>query len=313
MFPVLEAVAAGQLPSEAVTAELLASPGMQVWLRHANKHGGLTPEMYRSVIAQATEAAAPVGKHLVDHLWKNARRRDECKKILTQFTKVNFCQICLEAAEEASRHLITPFNGPVEIYLMCATRGSAIVLDKAIVIDIADYKDGEPLPIKSIASMLAHEIFHIGRGQYIESLNLSIEKSMANPVFLLPGFMLEEGAATFLFSEDFIKEDVHVGSMYKDSLERLPEIAAWVNKILSDPGKEIDGDKLGKFLNVEGYALGTEIFKAIDKFLGYEALTACLRDPAILLEQANRAIEAGWTTIPPFSAEAVDIVKQQWS
>jgi uncharacterized protein YjaZ len=312
MFPLLPYIASRRVPSDEIVDALIASPGIQVWLRHAGIHGGLTEARYREIIKRAATAPeGPTQSSLADRLRRQASREHELARVLAAFKALNFEGICQDAYAWANEHLAEAFSGQVKVYLMCATRGSAIVLDQNIAIDIADYLDPKtrPLNLDSLKAVLAHEVFHMGRERVSRA---GREALPDNPGVRLAGMLLEEGVATYLFTQDYMAEQV--GQPWADSLVNLPDMTRRFSEVLAAalgaaPGDQEILSKCYAFFGIEGYALGCEMCRAIDSTLGRSAMHESLRDPAAFIESYEAAVDAGALPLPRFPKETVTRLK----
>ncbi len=316
MLPVLPYVERREPVPVELVDQLIASPGIQFWLEHASRHGGFTEERYRNLLKRAETAEVPTRNRLLDILLRNAGRAEEIKRILAAILELDFEKLCDRAFDNANQFLTQPFNEPVCVYLMAATRGSAIVLENAMAIDIADFPDPEvtPIPRDMLFSTIAHEIFHMGRAQ---SWGAVQPDGLLGLAYQLSGALLEEGLATYLTSEGYARNNPLTGKEYIETLQRLPEIAAWLGEAFEliesgtwDEQKMQPG--LSLFFNTGMYALGTEMCKAIDRVLGRDALVACMRDSVLFFTTYNQAVEAGRLDLPKLPENVVRLLEQVW-
>lgn len=307
MLPILPYVDRQEEPPEQLIDELVSSPGIRMWLRHAGRHGNMSEEYYRRIIRAAAGLDQQVSGHYVNYLRKNASRSAEFRRIMQEFRRIDISELCNRAYAAVNEHLRHPFHHPVNFYLMCATRGSAIVLDYDIAMDIADFADpaDSPLPLALIAGALAHEVFHMGRRDQTKPWPRESWTGTQGWAADLLGMLMEEGAATYLFSmENFRLPD------WQEADSRLAEIQQKVTGLFASAftGSQSEGElrtEIYGMFGSEGYVLGARICQAIDEALGRDALYRALEMPSDFLVLFNQAARSGHSDIPPFREEDI--------
>lgn len=299
-------------PPPHLVAALVATPGISLWLRHMSQSGRPRDEQwYREVIRQAAlaEKSTDMPFH-VFWLRTAAAREGELNRILTALGGLGFAALCERAFAAAEENLDIPFSAPIQVLLVCGTRGGAIDIDKAIVWDIADFSDPSvtPLPLDLIEATLAHEIFHFGRTAQAQAKLRPRTGTGGHWAYTLLDMLVEEGSATYLFTKRFAP--AMNGPAWGRAMNDLPSVVNRISAAMIDgvaaPEDCIElRDRINAFFGVEGYALGSESCRVIDRHLGRDALRQLLRDCRLMPRLHNEAADRAGLAVPRFPAEVV--------
>ncbi|MGE5653310.1 MAG: DUF5700 domain-containing putative Zn-dependent protease, partial [Bacillota bacterium] len=305
MLPVLECLAKGESPAYEEVSDLLATPGMRTWFQHVQRYGGRLDEViYRDILKSVLGECDRRG-HGVDWLRKNLHRSDAMRRVLTELQQLDLNVLCDQAYALANKHLTEPFAEPVNLYFMCSTRGSTIVYDRTMVMDIADFEDPaqQPLPIDYILSTFAHEVFHMGRDKILahrpEPTGAGVRL-----IHQLLGMLWEEGIATYLFSQPFSQQQDGWFGIWDDpdpTVDTVVEIIeqAWAGS----PDEAGLMRRIMGLFGLEGYVLGTRMCQAIADVLGRGGLDQCAASHYCFPAVYNLAVDQGVLGLPKFPEE----------
>lgn len=320
MLSVLPYVAQGQVPPRELLESLVETPAFQLWFQHTNRHRmagseEFDEEAYYQIVRQA--AAGETKQFLSRWLYRHANRGEQFNEMIRQLKTL---QIGTTAYEIANSYLPEPFSGDVNVYFYCATRGSAIVLDNNVVVDIADFPDpsSAPLPIQELQALLSHEIFHMGRSElYARGIIKGFDTdNLSEPLLQVAqvvGMLVEEGSATYFTS--MALNDKILGEEWRKLLKSIPDICDRFTDLLMQglhqqlPAEEVLRQGYS-FFGLEGYALGAKMCEAIEVVLGRKSLQQALLQPRTFFVTYNQAVSCGKLDMPLIPQQLAEAVEQ---
>ena len=290
--------------SKECLAEYLAAPGMLLLKRHLQRYGGIIlDEDFLAALFEEVQGD-PVMKQ-DDHVFlSSAKRGWQLLDILEpQLRSVDLEALVQRAAEMANEFLPEPLDEDIAVYFLYGIRGTGIVLDREIGIDVCDpalFSKGTLDP-RLLTGVLAHELHHIGVSKHVTAalaqvtdLRLRMLGSFFEP------FLSEGAAYLYITPPEHLRGDLVL--QWQSNLANIAIVLGRVNSY-------IDGIRKGTLSDLseteqlfdhglQGYTAGYIMVKAIEDTLGLKAVLDSIRNCLLFPRFYNSAVELGTYQLP---------------
>lgn len=292
----------------AVSAErlgqYLATPGMSLLKRHLQRYGGIVLDEAFLADLFETVGSNPVLKP-DDHVFlRSAKRGWQLLDTLEpQLRSVDFQALVERAVVMANEFLPEQLDEDITVYFLYGIRGTGIVLDKEIGIDVCDptlFREGA-LDHHLLIGVLAHELHHIGVSKHVTTALASVTdcrlRMLGN---ILEPFLSEGAAYLYITPPEHLEEGLV--RQWQSNLTNITAIFGRVNSF-------IDGIRQGTLSNLseteqlfdnslQGYTAGYIMIKAIEDTLGRKAVLDSIRSCLLFPRFYNSAVELGAHRLP---------------
>lgn len=220
------------------------------------------------------------------------------ERLEESFKKIELDKLILDSINLSNQFLPDKYNHRIKVYFLCGIRGTSIVLDQEIAVDICDeafIADGE-INRDMLIRMLAHEIHHISVESYIKTIVSKINNFKEKVLYEFIGNLISEGTAGYYITNPIDLKQFS-SSVWVKNLENvnelLNEIKAIFDKLTSCKDFEAEDTQYLFSENLKGYTAGFVMIKAIDEALGREKVLECIRDCRLFIKYYNMAVEKG--------------------
>ncbi len=277
--------------------EYIESPGIVFLKKHLKEYGGM--EFDDKFLLQ-----------LIDDVLKNPsitsndsiflRSMKHGYKLVEvierEFRTIDINEIIEKAVDLVNLYLPEAFDENVQVYFLYGIRGTGIVLDNEIAIDICDEylsKNGI-LDTDNLINILAHELHHIAVNKYIFKIQQNEKDMKKQRLIYFMGDLISEGVACYYLPSPYDKEGI-LNEKWNSNLKKtyfiLNNVKGYIDRILS--GTLIDLKEIWHLFddNLEGYTAGYIMTKLIDQTFGKEKVLECIKDCFLFLEQYNQAVQ----------------------
>jgi hypothetical protein len=287
-----------EIPLEKVDF-VLNTEGMNFLKKHLNHYGGtqFDKELYVKLLKKVLHEKNTNNFEESIILRSIKKGLDNTEFYINNFKKLNIKKITENAFQKAKLYL--PFNEDkeedIKLYLLYGIRGTAIILENEIAIDIVDdyLEENGEINEAAFIEMLAHELHHIFFQKFLtKQLKNTIDIKEKNKIQFI-GELLSEGTATFYFTNPYRMNDL-TKEVWGNNLNNFDNLFEEVKKVLEQvsnietPIKEETWHLYDD--NLIGYTVGYVMVKTIDETFGKEKVLECIKNHTNFFDFYNNAI-----------------------
>lgn len=274
----------------------LNSPGICFLNKHLNRYGGstLNKDVLDKIVIETMENPSI---NVNDNSFVKSMKYGlkYLSQMENEFNNLNIEDVIKKAVDKANNLLPNNLNENAKIYFLYGIRGTSIVYDKEIAVDICDefVSSNGVINVNNLINIIAHELHHIGFDNYIKDLISKTIQPSKKLIISFIGELMSEGLMYYYLPNPYDKENVN-NKLWEENLININSIINNINQYLNKlkRGEIKNIEDSGQFFDERllGYSCGYIIIKTIDEKYGKDEVIKKMRDILSLLDMYNLAI-----------------------
>ncbi|QAA30919.1 DUF5700 domain-containing putative Zn-dependent protease [Clostridium manihotivorum] len=211
-------------------------------------------------------------------------------------TTLNLNQIADNSIKMANKFLPKPIDDDsnISIYFLYGIRGTSIMLNDKIAIDLCDEVlwDKDKINSEYLTRIIAHEVHHVGTDKHFKAVIDNINSDREKDRCRLLCELLSEGSAMYYLNnpQEFSTfKSIQWQSNDENIMSILSEIGLIIDKVVA--GKLPLDEQLESLFGegLKGYSAGYHMVELIDINFGVNAVLECILNIDIFMEYYHRA------------------------